>query len=168
MKIILLSTCLTALLLLTACGNDSASQVTAQAAMQTKGDAAAAGDDSMLAVNLSIGEKVYPVKLYDNESARELIRRMPLELDMDELHGNEKYYYFTESLPTDTQSIERIAAGNLMLYGSDCLVLFYEDFQTSFHYTRLGYLENPDGLAEAVGSGSITITLEAANAAHKK
>lgn len=48
------------------------------------------------------------------------------------------------------------------LYGSDCLVLFYEDFQSSFSYTRLGYLEEPEGLSEAAGSGSVTVTFEPA------
>ena len=77
--------------------------------------------------------------------------------------GNEKYYYFNESLPTNSERIGKINTGDLMLYGSDCLVLFYKSFSTSYSYTRLGHIDNPQGLADVVGSGNITVTFEVAN-----
>ncbi len=44
-----------------------------------------------------------------------------------------------------------------MLYGSDCLVLFYETFNTSYSYTRIGKIDNPSSLKDSVGSGNIKI-----------
>ena len=80
-----------------------------------------------------------------------------MSLQMDELHGNEKYYYFSEGLSSSAQSVSQIYTGDLKLFGNDCLVLFYKDFPTSFSYTSLGQIENPQGLSEALGNGSIQI-----------
>ena len=90
-------------------------------------------------------------------TVRELLRRFPMSLQMDELHGNEKYYYFSEGLSSSAQSVSQIYTGDLKLFGNDCLVLFYKDFPTSFSYTSLGQIENPQGLSEALGNGSIQI-----------
>ena len=50
--------------------------------------------------------------------------------------------------------------GDFMLYGSDCLVLFYKNFSSSYSYTRLGYIEDTAGFAKAVGNGSVFISFE--------
>ena len=47
---------------------------------------------------------------------------------MDELHGNEKYCYTGEGFGGEQYVPETIEAGDLMVFGSDCLVLFYETF----------------------------------------
>lgn len=44
-----------------------------------------------------------------------------------------------------------------MLYGNSCIVLFYGQ-AGGYSYTRLGKLKGTEGLASAVGSGSINVT----------
>lgn len=119
------------------------------------------GVADMIAITVKVGNASYPAHLYDNESSRALVSRFPMTISMGELNGNEKYYYLPQALPTNTEAIGNIHSGDLMLFGSDCLVLFYEDFRTSYRYTKLGYLENPSGLAAALGRGSVNVTLEA-------
>ena len=50
-----------------------------------------------------------------------------------------------------------------MLYGSDCLVLFYDSFSTSYSYTKIGYLDNPEGLKNIVGNGTVNVVIENVN-----
>ena len=64
-------------------------------------------------------------------------------------------------LPTDTDQPGQISAGDLMLYGNNCLVLFYESFSSEYSYTRLGRVDDPAGLAEALGTGSVEVVFSA-------
>ena len=109
-------------------------------------------------ITITVGDNEFTATLYDNEAAKEFASRLPLTLDMNELHGNEKYYYFDSSLPTDSAVPDRINSGDIKLFGSDCLVLFYDSFTTSYSYTDIGKADNPSGLKEALGNSDVTVT----------
>ena len=88
-------------------------------------------------MTITINGQTFLATLYDNEAASALKEKMPLTLSMSELNGNEKYNYLPFSLPADERNPGQIHAGDLMLYGSECLVLFYESFSTGYRYTPL-------------------------------
>ena len=44
-----------------------------------------------------------------------------------------------------------------MLYGDNCLVLFYESFASGYNYARLGSVDDPVGLAETLGAGGVEV-----------
>lgn len=117
-------------------------------------------DSKMINLQIIIRQQTFLAKLYNNDTTQELIKQMPMTVTMNELNGNEKYYYLSDNLPTDFQRLSQINAGDIMLYGSDCLVLFYETFSTSYSYTPLGYIEDASGLAQALGSGNIEVTFQ--------
>lgn len=121
------------------------------------------GGEKEMKLNIKIGDKNFTATLEDNATTRELLNKLPLTINMSELHGNEKYYYFDESMPTNSIRVGNINTGDLMLYGSDCLVLFYDSFSTPYSYTRLGHIDNPEGLAEAVGNRNTEVTFEINN-----
>lgn len=73
------------------------------------------------------------------------------------LSGNEKYKYLKYELPEYAKQVNIIHAGDIMLYGSDCIVIFYKDFKTSYSYTRLGKIIDPAGLEKAVTKGKIKV-----------
>lgn len=104
--------------------------------------------------------KRFSAALYENETVNAFRQLLPLTLNMSELNGNEKYYYLNSTLPTDSSCPEEIHSGDLMLYGDSCLVVFYKNFSTSYSYTSLGKIDDPSGLADAVGSGDVQITFE--------
>lgn len=113
-----------------------------------------------MTLNMKIGNSTFTVTLADNATAQAFADLLPLRLNMSELNGNEKYIYLAQSLPSQPTSPGTIQTGDLMLYGSTCIVLFYESFSTSYRYTRIGRVDNPAGLAAAVGSGSVTVSFE--------
>ncbi len=117
-------------------------------------------ENKMSKLNIKVGNKNYTATLYDNETTRTLLKEMPLTINMSELHGNEKYYYFNQSFPTNSERISNIKSGDIMLFGSDCLVLFYKDFSTSYSYTKIGHIDNPENLANVLGTGSVQVTFE--------
>jgi hypothetical protein len=116
------------------------------------------GGDTEMAVTIQVGNRKFTVLLFDNNTTRALIARMPMTISMSELNGNEKYYYMPDSLPADERSAGNIHTGDLMLYGSDCLVLFYKNFSTAYRYTKLGLIEDTSDLADALVSGSVQVT----------
>lgn len=111
-------------------------------------------------INIEINGKNYTATLENNETTRKLIEELPLEIVMDELNGNEKYYYLSTTLPTNAQNVTNIEAGDIMLYGDRCLVIFYESFKTSYSYTRIGKIDNPSSLKEDVGAKSIEVLIK--------
>lgn len=90
------------------------------------------------------------ITLEDTPAAQAFAELLPLEVDMSDLNGNEKYAYLDTSLPTDASTPARIEAGDVMLYGDTCLVVFYETHDnSSYSYTRLGQVDDPAALAAA-------------------
>lgn len=110
-------------------------------------------------IKLELGERIFQAALYENAATTELMKRLPMTITMEDLHGNEKYHYLKRSLPTNTANIGRINTGDIMLYGNNCLVLFYQNFSTSFTYTRLGYIDDVSELVNSLGNGDIVVTI---------
>ena len=125
-------------------------------AQGTKGEE----DAQVEQLELQIGTEVYQVRLAQTETAQTFAAKLPLTLSMNELNGNEKYGYLEEALPTKAERVGQIESGDLMLYGEDCVVLFYDSFSTNDSYTPLGRVEDTTGLKEAVGEGAVTITVQ--------
>jgi hypothetical protein len=107
---------------------------------------------------LTIGERRFAITLADTEAARAFSAMLPLTIDMPDLNGNEKHAELPKALPTSTMRPGTIRQGDLMLYGSKTLVLFYLTFDSAYSYTRLGHLEDPADLAQVLGGGTVRAT----------
>ena len=107
-------------------------------------------------VKAVINGKDYTINLENNETANSFVNMLPKEFKMEELNGNEKYIYLDSSLPTNSSNPKHINSGDVMLYGDNCLVIFYKSFDTSYSYTKIGHIDNlPD-----LGSDSVSVKLE--------
>jgi len=111
-------------------------------------------------IKIMIGDNYFTATLESNATATEFKKMLPLNISMKDLNSNEKFFDFSTDLPANASKPNRINSGDLMLWGSNTLVLFYKAFDTSYSYTRLGRIENPGGLAQALGSGNVTVTFE--------
>ncbi len=111
-------------------------------------------------IKIKVNSQTFTATLLDNNSAKAFKEMLPVTINMVELNGNEKYYDLPQNLPTNSSNPGTIQNGDLMLYGSRTLVLFYKTFLTSYSYTRLGLIDDPSGLTAALGSGNVTVTFE--------
>lgn len=111
-------------------------------------------------MRITIGSSTFNVSLASNPTAAAFKGLLPMTIELSELNNNEKYYGLPKSLPTSASNPGTIQNGDLMLYGSSTLVLFYKRFSTSYSYTRIGSVDNPSGLQSALGAGSAIVTFE--------
>ena len=106
---------------------------------------------------VSIGNNVFSAEFENNKATKAFMKKFPVALKMSELNGNEKYKYLKNELPANEKAEKEIKAGDIMLYGSDCIVVFYESFSTDYKYTRLGRITDTKGLSDALGTGSVKV-----------
>lgn len=120
------------------------------------------GEENTMSRNIiiTVGNASFSATLADNETARAFAAMLPMTIQMSDLNDNEKYHYLSNSLPVSSYQPGTIHTGDLMLYGSTCVVLFYETFSSGYSYTRLGHIVNPEGLSEALGNGDISVKFE--------
>ena len=114
-------------------------------------------------IKITIGTTSFVATTYDNATAKAFIALLPITVTMNELNGNEKYNYLSGNLPNSPVNPATINNGDLMLYGSTCIVLFYETFTTSYSYTKIASVDNPTNLKTALGSNNPTVTFEVMN-----
>ena len=139
-KIIIILIC--SIFILTGCTNNS-----------TKHEKAKEESDVRVSeLKVTINDKEYIIELENNDTVNEFIKILPQEFIMDELNGNEKFVYMNNSLTTNSYNPNHIVKGDVMLYGNNCLVIFYKSFDTSYSYTKIGHIAGLDNL----GNGSIT------------
>ena len=103
-------------------------------------------ESNMENIKVNINGKIYNANLEDNETVKEFLKILPQEFKMTELNGNEKYVYMNTTLPTSAINPKHINKGDIMLYGNNCLVIFYESFTTNYSYTKIGHIDNLDEL----------------------
>lgn len=150
---------------LTACGT---SAVTPNSKSYAESNSKKNGDvesEKMISVKITVGNKVFTAKLYNNETTQALLLKLPMNINMTELNGKEKYYHLSENLPAQTtERPATIHAGEIMCWSSNSLVLFYNTHSNSYGgYVKLGYIEDISGLKESLGKENVEVRFEIKN-----
>lgn len=116
------------------------------------------------AVVVKINGQSMAAHLAENPVSRELVRRLPHTLRVDDYNGIEKTGKLTRRLPTDgVPAGYAPRAGDIVYYAPwGNLVFFYKDFR---YYEGLIYLGHIDGSLDALGiPGATSLSLSAAEA----
>jgi hypothetical protein len=106
---------------------------------------------------MTVGNQRFAIRLADTAAGRAFAAQLPLTLDMRDLNRNEKYAELPQALRATAEPPGTIRSGDLMLFGTDTLVVFYLSFRSSYAYTRLGRVEDPGGLAQALGTQGVRV-----------
>lgn len=109
-------------------------------------------------MKITIGTKVFTATFNDNATAFKA--RFPMTINMTDLNSNEKKFDLTVNLPTNIEEIGTIHEGDILLWGNNTIVLFYKSFSTPYRYTKIGKIDDANGLAAVVGSGDIKVSFE--------
>ena len=99
---------------------------------------------------ITINGKKFNAEFYNNKTARAFKTHMPATYKMAKLNGNEIYKYVNYDPPRKAKKVKKVHKGDIMLYGSDCIVIFYKSFKTSYSYTKIGKITNPKKLKSAI------------------
>ena len=106
---------------------------------------------------MTVGERRFAITLADDAAARAFAAQLPLTLDMSELGGNEKHADLRTTLPANATRPGTIRSGDLMLYGTNTLVVFYATFNSSYSYTGIGRVDDPADLPQALGRRGVRV-----------
>ena len=102
-------------------------------------------EENIEMIKITINDNEYDINLEDNKTVKELLDILPLTINMNELNGNEFYAYLDNTFSVNSHNPKTINKGDVMLYGNNCLVIFYKTFNTSYSYTKIGHIDNlPD------------------------
>lgn len=110
-------------------------------------------------ITMTVNGHAFTLTTADNATARAFIRMLPLDdMRMSELAHKEKYARLSHDLPTEHSEPSTIHSGDVMLYQNDVLVVFYQTHRNEgYSYTRIGTIDNVEGLEEAVGPDTATM-----------
>ncbi|MZQ99706.1 MAG: hypothetical protein GT601_18730 [Acidaminobacter sp.] len=108
---------------------------------------------------ITAGSYNFTVTLEKNSSAEALkqyLANEPVTLSLDDYAGMEKVGDLGTTLPRNDTQITTIS-GDVILYLGDQFSIYYG--KNSWNFTMLGHIDDVEHLEEALGKGSIEVTL---------
>ena len=107
-------------------------------------------------MKININSEKYVINVENEALMEEIYNALPETFTMNELNGNEKYYYLNSTMKNaNSEAVGQVQKGDVMLFGSDCLVIFYDSFETEFRYTKIGHIDNLGN----IGSSNVEVSI---------
>lgn len=109
-------------------------------------------------MKITIGNQTFTASFANTISVEEFQKKLPLTLEMQDYGGFEKMVDIGK-ISSDDKIEKSVGLGDILLYSSKILVLQYAS-NGGFPYTRIGKIDNPQGLKEALGKGNVSVKFE--------
>lgn len=112
-------------------------------------------------IRILVDGEILEAKLYDNATAKDLISRLPLEVELEDYANNEKIFYPKPKLSTEgAPEGYDPSAGDITYYAPwGDIAIFYKDFSYSKGLISVGKIADKD-LKYLKFSGKKTARLE--------
>ncbi|OWV01081.1 hypothetical protein B7994_04730 [Fibrobacter sp. UWR2] len=124
--------------------------------------------ESKMQVQIEIGNDKYNAFFENSGIAQAVAALFPKSVKMEEYAANNEYYARLDSkISSKASEVDKIFAGDIMLYNSISLVIFYADAEHTSGYVKLGHIENPTGLKKSLGAAGGKLRFSLANGAAK-
>ena len=117
-----------------------------------------ASDQQAQKITVTVNGKQFKATLENDATSNAFKDMLPLTLNMTELNANEKFAELPKPLPPNRYNPGTIEVGDILLYGSSTIVLFYKKFDTPYSYTKIGKIDKVDGLEAALGAGNVKVS----------
>ena len=108
-------------------------------------------------IKLKVNGHEYKVKLASNKATKALLKKLKkgaIKIHAHDYGDFEKVGDLGFSLPASDKYITT-SVGDVVLYNGDEISLFYDS--NSWEYTKLGKVQNVNGLKKVLGSGDVTL-----------
>lgn len=109
-------------------------------------------------IDISFNGHTYSATLADNSSSKafaDLLKNGPLTISTHDYGSFEKVGELGATLPRNDEQITT-SAGDIILYQGNQITIYYA--QNTWNFTRLGKIDDPSGLRDALGDGDVDIT----------
>lgn len=121
---------------------------------------AAFAQEKKMNITVTISGTDYAALFDGNAASKEIASLFPLSLSMAEWAGNNEYYVrLSKKVSGNAPKAAKIRAGDIMLYNSISLVIFYADAPYTEGYVKIGQIENPVELKKALDSSGGKVSL---------
>lgn len=99
---------------------------------------------------LQIGNEEIEISVTNQEISQQIMEYLPQTLNFNELNGNEFYVDSPFEVDAKSQNFGEVRAGDVMLYGNQTIVIFYQDHQTTYSYSKIGKIRDVSHLNSLV------------------
>lgn len=123
------------------------------------------GDTDQLEISFGADSKIFTVVLADNLTAAELVKNLDeggMNLPIYHFDDFENYevmqYYDIPNrfeIPSESETVTSEKAGDLYYMAPNRIVLFYQDAEITGEYTKVGSMEDVEGLKAAVEDNTV-------------